>query len=485
MSAIVQIDYEAHNSARAFHACDAEVKALCGPMGSGKSTVAIMEWLQLCLDSRIPLRGIVMRESYRQLADSTRKTYDEWLGAASEYVKQDEVSRLTIPNRWGEVLTHELFYRHARREEDASNFLSTEFAFIWLEEPVPAFQMDGKGVIGAGLPEGVFKVAVGRLRQKGAARVHILLTFNPPSKFHWTYKQFFARTQEQLAEMGMALFRQPALENEKNLRKGYYSQLRNVMDPEMARRFVDGEVVTLYPGRPVFPGFRENVHFREELQPVPALPFVVMIDFGLTPCCLFAQVTHRGQLRVYKELQLFDAGADDLGAEVAAVMGSEFAGWKIGRAWGDPAGRQRSQADKTTPFEILRKHKIPVQESEQAWNVRWEAVHQRSQRMVDGEPAVIIDSNRCPILMEGLLGAYRYPKSGDNAEYSSQPLKNKFSHLADAFQYGCAGEFSVVTGDRLERPDDAGLPRDLRFKPKPYDPLSDDGPKRGTTWMAR
>lgn len=481
MSDVVQVTYDAHVSAQAFHESTATIKALCGPMGSGKSTVAIMEWLMLCQQSRIPLRGIVMRESYRQLNDSTRKTYDEWLGAASVYVKQDEAARLTIPNVYGDVLTHELLFRHARREEDATNFLSTEFAFIWLEEPVPAFQMDGRGVIGAGLPEGVFKVAVGRLRQKGAAMVHIILTFNPPSKFHWTHKQFFQRNAEELAAMDMALFRQPARENEKHLRKGYYKQLTAVMDPEMARRFVEGEVVTLYPGRPVFSGFREQVHFRDELQPVPNLPFILMIDFGLTPCALFGQVTHRGQMRIYKELQLFDSGAADLATEIQHVMSTEFGGWKILRAWGDPAGQQRSQADLTTPFQILREHKIPVQPGEQAWHTRFEAVHQRSQRMVDGEPAILIDSNRCPILMEGLLGAYRYPQGGQG-EYSTQPLKNKFSHLADALQYGCAGEFSAITGAAVGE-----LPTaQSHHRPATYDPFSEHGPKHGgTSWMAR
>lgn len=481
MTVSARIRYHAHSSAALFHQSRADVKALCGPMGSGKSTAVVMEWLQMMRESDIPLRGCVMRESYRQLHDSTRKTYEEWLGPVSEYVKQDEVCRTTIPNHAGKVLTHEMFFRHARRADDASNFLSTEFAFIWLEEPVPAFQVEGGAVVGAGLPEGVFKIAVGRLRQKGAPRHHLILSFNPPSKFHWVYKQFFKKSSSELADASMALFRQPARENEKNLRAGYYKQMGAIMDPEMARRFIEGDCVTIYPGLPVFKAFREQTHFREELELLPNVPLVLMFDFGLTPVCVIAQIAESSQLRVLKEVQLFDASALELGDRVKDVLKSEFQGHKILRMWGDPAGAERSQADKATAFQILHdKLGAVVLPGAKYWRDRFEAVNQRATRIVDGEPAILVDSTRCPLLSEGLLGAYRYPKGVEDGNGNQLPLKNKFSHVCDALQYGCSGEFSAVTGEALREHTLENTPKIPAYDP--FAPLRTGG---SGTWMGR
>ena len=336
------------------------------------------------------------------------------------------------------------------------------------------------GVIGAGLPQGVYKVAFGRLRQKDAPRLVLVLSFNPPSKFHWCYKQFFIPTTEELAADNIALFRQPARENEANLPRGYYDAMRRIMGEDMARRFVDGECFTMYPGQPVFKGFRENVHFRQELEPIPGLPIVLGLDFGLAPAALFAQISSQGQLRVLKELQMYDASAREMAPQIQSVMQNEFSGHRLARAWGDPAGKTKAQSDKSTAFEILRKAlKVPIHEGAIAIRERHEAVNSRVNAMVDGEPGVLIDIDGCPMLSEGLLGAYRYPKNAD-ASVSPMPLKNEFSHTADAFQYLCAGEFSATTGEAMH-PNGAFKP----WKRPEYNPLADDPQQHRGTWMGR
>lgn len=475
------IHYDPLPSAVAFHNSKARVKALCGPVGSGKSSQAIMEFFFQCVESDVPVRGLVLRESFRQLKDSTRETWKEWLPEPlSHWVETDKKYLVTIPNRKGVVLTHEMHFRHARREVEASNLLSTEYSFIWLEEPVPAFQMSD-GIMGAGLPKGFFTTALMRQRQKGAARYQMVLSFNPPSRFHWVYEQFFKPSKESLAKKAFELFIAPPRENEKNLPPNYYDLLAETLDPDQVARFIEGRCITLYPGKPVFTEFFEELHFKEHLEILNGLPLVLALDFGLTPCCLFCQIKPTGQLRVYREVQLRQAGALDLVDVIREVCKSEFPGMNISRIWGDPAGADPVQTDKTTPFEIIAKGLgVPVHPGDQKVFTRLEGVRGRAKAIVDGQPGIIISAQHCPTLMEGLLGAYRYPQSAGGI-IGARPLKNIYSHLADALQYICTGEFNVLSGEATR----AAQAKKKEFSLPRYDPLSPNRPARGgRSWMA-
>lgn len=465
--------YNAHPSLVPFHESLAQVKALCGPVGSGKSLAACMEFFYLCREATVPIRGIVLRESYRQLHDSTLKTFFEWFSPVAHYVKQHEKIELTIPGVDGVWRTHELHCRHARRVEEASNFLSTEYAFIWLEEVVPAFQT-GAGVIGAGIADGIFKVALMRQRQAEAHRLHVILTFNPPNKYHWTYEQFFRPSSAELERQGFQLFRQPARENAAHLPPKYYERLEEQLPPDMVSRFVLGEPVTMYPGVRVYPECREAKHTAEEVLPIPGLPLICMYDYGLTPVVLFSQLTERGQFRILREIQLWNASVEKLAEEMKRQMHDFLRGLDYGRGWGDPAGGARSQTDEKTCFEILGKHGFNVLPGAIDLRTRLESVKQRLRRTDDdGEPAIIMDRQRCPVLTEGMLGGYRYPQSSDG-QLGSAPLKNEFSHSCNALEYGCSGEFSVMDGSRRQQP---------KKKPKQWNPLERGRGGLGGSWM--
>lgn len=468
-----KVVYEPNPSSIPFHESPATVKAICGPVGSGKTSATCWELFFLCQESTVPVRALILRESYRQLHDSTRKTWEWWFGSASQYLKQDELIRLTIPNVYGDVLTHEIHFRHARRVEDASQFLSTEYGFIWLEECVPAFERD-KGVIGGGLPKGVFDIAQMRQRQPGLHRLELVCTFNPPSKYHWTFDTFFKPSPEELARKGYALFRQPAKENEANLPVGYYDALEERLDPDLMRRFVLGEVVTMYPGERVFPAFYEQVHFRADLTPAKDVPLVIGFDFGLTPVALICQVLPNGCLRVYREVQMMNAGIERLIDVLKGVLRDEFPTNTRWRCWGDPAGAARAQTDERTCFEILSHHGFATMPGAMQFAARREAVHQRCERFIDGSPGIVIDSQRCPILCEGLLGGYRYPRAS-TGQLMGTPLKNQFSHVCDALQYLCTGEFNVVTGESKQ---------DGKARIPVYNPLDDSPARSTTTWMS-
>src|SRR4030095_9325356 len=347
-----EIRYDPNPSAARIHNSRAKVKCVCGPVGSGKTSVACWEFWQLCMVSRVPIRGVVIRESYRELRDSTHKTFFEWFGMAAEYREKDEVALLTLTGQDGVTRTHELFFRACRKESDASKFLSTEFAFAWLEEVVPAYTK--RGVMGQGLPKGVFDIAKMRIRQRGAPYLLILLTCNPPNTRHWVYSEFFQMTPEMAERRKYALFRQPARENERYLPEGYYHDLLETLAAGMAGRFVLGEVVPIYDGVRVFPECQDNWHIVEYVAPVLDVPLTLGQDYGLTPCTLITQIVPGGQWRWLRELQAWNTGMRRFMEFLVPLLKQEFTGMKVRCIWQDnKGGNQRSQTDEGTCREIL------------------------------------------------------------------------------------------------------------------------------------
>jgi hypothetical protein len=110
--------------------------------------------------------------------------------------------------------------------------------------------------------------------------------------------------------------------------------------------------------------------------------------------------------------------------------------------FGDPAGAQRSQADERTALGILREttgvHFRPAPSND--FTVRREAVAGALNRMIDGEPGLLI-SPACLIARKGMAGGYRLRRlqvSGDE-RYADRPEKNEYSHICEAAQYAMLG----------------------------------------------
>lgn len=477
------VNYNANPSAIYFHESARRVKALMGPVGSGKSLAWMMQIVMRAAHLPVPLRAIVIRQSWPELRDSTKVTWDKWLGAISDWRQIDHQMRFTLRSTDGVTRTHTLDFRHARNANDASRFLSTEYGLIVLEECVPAFDV-GRGVIGGGMPKEIFDVALMRLRQPDVARPELLCVFNPPSKRHWCYTSFVGPSlteagRAELAARDYAFFDQPPFENEKNLPAGYYDHLIRTLSPELADRFVYGKPITVYPGMPVYPHILEDVHVVERVARLPDVGLVTGHDFGRTPAALISQVTKQGQIRFLKEIQLWGASTETMCQVLERTLRDEFRDMEWLRGWGDPSGQNPTETNDKTSFGIMAAKGWPIMAGAETLAHRTEAVKQRAARMVEREPALLIDATGCPMLAEALLGGYRYPKSGDG-QIGYAPLKNDYSHIANAFEYTVSGEFSPYTGERLQ--DDPRRERG-RLIPR-YSPLDSPPASPGGSWLS-
>ena len=465
------INYTPHKSAAAIHDSPAKIKVVCGPVGSGKTSVACWEFWLLCWESTVPVRGVVIRSSYRELHDSTRKTFEEWFGAILTYREKDEEAVITFPGRDGTVRSHSLLFRACKREAEASKFLSTEYGFAWLEECVPAFTSTKiGGVMGQGLPHGIFMMTKMRLRQKGMHRLQIILTFNPPSTRHWTYKEFFQATPDDFQKKDYAFFRQPPGENKAHLPENYYEDLLAGLSPDLARRFVGGEVTTSYEGIRVFEEFLENVHVVDMIEAVPGAPLILGSDYGLTPAVAITQILPGGQWLILSELQLFNSGIRAFVEYLVPFLKQEFPNNKVKCIWQDPAGNQRSTIDETeTTAAVLRQAGFDVQDGNQNWSLRRELIKQRCQWFPSGKPGLLVSRQGAPTICEGFLGGYHYPMTAAGIPGSS-PVKNSWSHLMDCLQYIATGEFSLLSG--LVTKEEIAVKQVVRPR---YNPLASNG----------
>ena len=80
----IDLNYVASPTASRFHASNAYVRGILGPVGSGKSVACIWEMLKRSMEqAQAPdglryTRWLVVRNTYGELLNTTMKTFDEW-----------------------------------------------------------------------------------------------------------------------------------------------------------------------------------------------------------------------------------------------------------------------------------------------------------------------------------------------------------------------------------------------------------------------
>ena len=410
------------------------MRGVLGPVGSGKSTACCWEIFRRSCEQTPGPDGIrrsrwaVVRNTYRELADTTVKTWLDWFPEKhlGPMVAQDMTHKI----RHEDVET-EILFRALDRPQDVKKLLSLELTGAWVNEAreVPRAVVD------------MLQGRVGRYPSKrdgGPTWFGLILDTNPPDSDHWFYRLF-----EEAKPKGWQLFRQPSgrsegAENLGNLPPGYYDRLLQGKDDEWIHVYVDGEYGFLAEGRPVYPEFKDKLHVAmSPLGYTDGVPVYVGIDFGLTPAAVFGQRDKLGRWAWIHELTTEDMGAVRFAELLTSEMQREFPDTAEFTLFGDPAGEQRSQVDERTPFQILRARGLKVRPApSNDFTLRREAVAVSMSRIIDGVPGLMI-SPKCTNLRKGMGGGYHYKRlqvSGDE-RFHDKPNKNQYSHVCEAGQY--------------------------------------------------
>lgn len=431
------INYTASKTVARFFNSRAFVRLIMGPFGSGKSSGCIMEILRRAMaqakapDGTRYTRWVVIRNSYRELEDTTIRTTKEWI---PEEIREWRASEKTMVIKFNDV-NCELLFRALDDPDDVRKLLSLDLTGGWINEARE-------------IPKQVFEMIQARLdrfpaiRNGGCTWAGLIMDTNPPDQDNWIYKVF----EEQKPE-GHEIFKQPSglspeAENLANLAPGYYPRMAIGKTKEWINVNVHGEYGFLVEGKPVYPEFVDSMHVSQEPILVPAgIPILLGMDFGLTPAIVAAYRGPGGQMRVFDEFVSENSGAMQFSKQVARELRTRFPRNSF-RGHGDPAGAQRSQVDLVTPFEVVQAAGLPIDPvNTNDFIRRREAVAGMLTRLTTGaQPAMVIDA-KCRVLRKGMNGAYCFKRVHTSGErYRDVPDKNSYSHICEALQYLAVGE---------------------------------------------
>ena len=427
------------------------LKIICGPVGGGKSTDAMMELLQRTTN-QAPFNNvrrtkmILMRNTSAQLKATVKPLIDHWFVSTTNNTMgnwrlTDGVFEMKFRLGDDTIVHSEWCLMPADTPDDVRRLLSLEASAAWIEETREIDQAIFEGLQG--------RVARFPNRASGGVTYPgVIGSTNPPPMGSWL--------QELMADPppNMGVFMQPAAllpdgsinpeaENLQNLDPDYYTNLmagktEDWLDVFMRNKFGAGGF-----GLPVFRNtFRRDFHVSEApLKPIVTVnhPIIVGMDNGLTAAAVVGQMDARARVNILAEAYVPDA--QTMGVEtfldriLVPLLQSRF-----GRPQGilfvlDEACYQRSQVNEVTIAQAVAARgyncvRAPTNKPER----RIAAVEGLLTRAIDGGPGLLISGPDCPHLIKALDWGYRNKKQL-NGVMTAVPEKNHYSHIADACQY--------------------------------------------------
>jgi hypothetical protein len=434
----LDISYTPTPTVTRFMQSDKKMRVIMGPVGSGKSVACCFEIIRRASQQAPNANGIrktrcaVVRETVRQLSDTTIKTFLDWFppGVCGHFMRTTKTYFFKV----GDVEC-EIMFRALDDADDVANLNSLELTFAWFNECRD---------IHPDIVDAMSK-RVGRFpsAKDGGATWHgMWADTNPPTMDTWWFYQMEKIDPKDGVSPnnnGWDVFKQPSgrspyAENIENLPDGYYdTQGRS---EEYVRVFIDGEYGLSLAGTPVFKYFRPDYHMAKT--PLKAItngtrPIIVGMDLGLTPAAVIGQQDPRGRALVLAEAVSYDMGIQRFMRTVLKpLLYEKFAGAPIIIVV-DPAGTQRAQTDERSAVDIIKAEGFRVMPA-RTNNItpRIAAVDDYLMRQVDGDPGFLMDPS-CIRLKAALMGGYRFKKNGDGLEKSGDA--GKHSHIGDAISY--------------------------------------------------
>ena len=467
--------------AAAFMAASRTVEIINGPIGSGKTTTALMK---------------LVRRAQRQMVSTTDTTLD----ARGRRVKVRKFKVCVVRDTYRQLWATTLPSWWKRVPRDMGEFTGSQGApathqvkFALADGTVVLFQADFVA-IGENAVEDVLRGyeptafylneldllakevltycrgRIGRypdMSEGGPSWYGVVADCNAPELNNWLYRDIFLASPEKLKAAEMVLFRQPGgrtagAENTANLPPDYYA--KQCLDNEAwyIARMVDNKPGFSRAGKPCYPEFNDALHVADhELPPVPGLPLQIGLDAGLHPAAVLGQRMPNGGWHILEEL-VGEAGmgAVRFGEALARLLNEDrYANCRTINGTADPSAQDGNdkQAGEMSWIEIVAaKAGIRVRPAPTNKLIpRLEAVRLPLTRLIDGKPGFLL-SPRCEVLREGFASSYRFRKMNTKDErYDEEPEKNDSSHPHDALQYLCSagGEDGAVRErkDRQER----------------------------------
>jgi hypothetical protein len=456
-----KMSFTAPPTVSAFMNSDAFVRIILGPVGSGKSTGCLMEIVRRAAqqvpgpDGMRRTRFAIVRQTLQQIKQTILKEFYTWVDPITTF----KVSENTIYLSFDDVRS-EIHLIPLDDEQDQRRLLSLQLTGAWINE----------------FPEidpAIIPSLCGRLgrypstAQGGATWFGLIMDGNFPNEggdWHNLLENSLPPDYQLFKQPGG---RTPEAENLENLKGGveYYNRLARGQSPEWVKRYVDAQYGNDPSGMAVFrESFTSDFHVIQTpigasraLYPIPGRPLLIGQDFGRDPWSVICQFDHRGRFLVLEEIEGTDLGLEQhiLLNLRPRLMSRDYMNMPIA-VIGDPSGVSKSSLYEETSFDMLKREGFmafpaPTNDLEP----RLRAVEAFLMGQQGGKPVFMVDADKCPTIVQGLRGGYRFSKM-KGGQRKPTPDKNKYSHPMDALQYAAlAAHGGMVQGAimrRLQRP---------------------------------
>jgi hypothetical protein len=435
-----------------FMLSNAFYRAILGPLGSGKTTTVLFELLRRAceqapgLDGKRRTRFALLRQTLQQLKNTVLKDIVQWFGPLAEW----KVSESTVWFQFGDVVS-EWILLPLETPEDQKRILSMNITGAFVSE---AIEINFDLMVAIAGRCGRFPSAA----DGGASWYGVVLDSNMPSEgtpWHAAFVSPPPGWQVFIQPSGLApeaenlnwLLQTPAtlalpIDHPDRLAKGreYYTRLATSTNPAWVKRYVMAQFGPDPSGAAVYGGmFFIDFHCRDTLNVIPGAPLLIGLDLGRDPWALLGQVDHLSRLLVHEEIMADDIGLRlQLPAIRRVVNGRRYLGCPVVIIF-DPAGMARGNFDEYNSADVIKSFGfvcMPAPSNQLAPRIN--AVEKFLTETRGGTAATLIDRKRCPTLVAGLNGQYRF-KFNQIGEAQPVPEKNRWSHVCDAHQYLCMG----------------------------------------------
>lgn len=454
------LGYTPSPTGQAFLDSRAFIKFIMGPVGGGKSTVALFDLLCRAV-GQDPFKNVrrtkfgILRNTMAQLKSTVKPLIDTWFvtmtdGRMGQWRHTDNTfeARFKLPD--GTIVHTEFIMLAADTPEDVRRLLSLELSAAWVEE---FREVDSE----------VFAGLQGRVNRYparvagGVTYPGVIGSTNPPPRGGF-WHEMLTKPPE-----GAEVFLQPpalledgslnpSAENLANLAPDYYENLIAGKTEDWVNVYLKNQFGAGNMGMPVFRStYKPSFHVsKTPLKAVPQTinPLIVGMDNGLQAAAVVGQQDMRGRVNLLAECYVPEE--ETMGVEtyldrmLVPLLRSKFAEFRNESFLFvvDPACFIRSQVDEKTIAQAIMQRGFQVRKaSTNAPERRIQAVEGLLARQIDGGAGILLDPS-LEYLQEALEWGYRYKKTASGMG-TTTPEKTHHSHLSDALQYLCL-HYNVV-----------------------------------------
>jgi hypothetical protein len=433
------------------------VRFLHGPIGSGKTNLNFFDKLTLAAEmpkcTRGPYAGhrlhrhIEVRDTYANLWGTTIKSWWGWFGPDvgnwTGGENRKATHQLTFEQADGSFIHFEIVFQAIQDQDVDAALRGIEFTTANMGEADQQSQDVLPYLIGRALQQ---RFPPKRFFEPGTNYyTGVTGDLNPADPENWIYDVFEEKRPE-----GHKLYRQPSGrgphgENREAISRETYEKmaLQNAHRKDWVRRMVDGLKGFSREGEPVYTEYDDTLHCDDDrdLAPIPGLPLRLGFDQGVRgPAMVVTQFLPDGQLLILDEYCPGRIGPTGFGRGCRLLLETEYRGYRVARATGDPRGFDGSDEEfgDQSMFEtvgaVMDIVIFPAETNE--LHPRQDGVRQLLRyRLPDGRPALKV-SRKAKMIRKGFNSHYRYRKRrGTDAGTEPKPEKNEFSNPHDALQY--------------------------------------------------